>query len=162
VERASEEELVLVPLVFSPRKRLRRFRMRGFVRDVGRKDREGYLVGTDLVCELAHLEYPDPPIDERGLRPCQAPEPPHNVDRAVHEKFLDRSHRRELCTNLVQEVFEGICVLSREDDVTGKKPVPERVEADDGFPSCVFGPVEWRAFARLAAFCRSLVMVPAF
>jgi hypothetical protein len=39
-----------------------------------------------------------------------------------------------VCPNLVQEVLEGICVLSWEDDVTGKNPVSERVEADDGFP----------------------------
>jgi len=30
------------------------------------------------------------------------------------------------------------------------------------FPSGVFGPVEWRAFAWLAAFCRSLVTVATF
>jgi hypothetical protein len=35
VNRASEEDLVPVPLVFSPCKRLGRFRMRGFIRNAG-------------------------------------------------------------------------------------------------------------------------------
>ena len=47
----------------------------------------------------------------------------------IHEEFLDRSHRRELCANLVQEVFEGIFVLSREDDVTDKAAHSEAREA---------------------------------
>jgi hypothetical protein len=59
--------------------------MRGFVPDAERESRVGHVVGTDLVCELAHLEYPDPPIEERGLGLCQAPQPPHSVDHAVRE-----------------------------------------------------------------------------
>jgi hypothetical protein len=114
IERASEEDLV--PPVCSPRTRLRRFRMRGFVRDAERESRAGHLVGADLVCELAHLEYPDPPIEERGRGLCQAPQPPHSVDHAVRKQLLDRPHRREVCPNLVQEVLEGVRVLSWEDD----------------------------------------------
>src|SRR5258708_37811883 len=71
-----------------------------------------------------------PPMEERSLRPCQAPEPPHSVDHTVHEKLLYRPHRREVCPNLVPEVLEGVGVLSWEDDVTGKEPVTERVQAD--------------------------------
>src|SRR5205814_2836315 len=91
-------------------------------------------MGTDLVCELAHLELPDPPIKERGLRPCRAPKPPHNVDHAIRENLLDRPHRREICPNPVPEILEGVEVLIREHDVTGKEAVPERVETDGGFP----------------------------
>src|SRR5712672_819942 len=73
-------------------------------------------------------------MEKRSLRPCQAPEPPHSVDHTVHEKLLDRPHRREVCLNLVQEVLEGVRVLSREDDVTDKEPVTERVQAHGRFP----------------------------
>ena len=78
-------------------------------------------MGTDLVCESAHLEFPDPPIKERGLHPCRAPEPPHNADHAIREKLLDRPHRREVCPNPVLEILEGVQVLFREHDVTGKE-----------------------------------------
>jgi hypothetical protein len=91
-------------------------------------------MGTDLVCELAHLEFPDPPIKERGLRPFRAPEPPHNADHAIREKLLDRPHRREICPNPVPEILEGVEVLIREHDVTGKEAVPQRVVTDGGFP----------------------------
>jgi len=52
---------------------------------------------------------------------------------SLHEEFLDRSHRGELCPNSVPEVLEGIHVFSWEDGVLGKEPVPERVETDGGF-----------------------------
>ena len=52
----------------------------------------------------------------------------------IYEKFLDRPHRREVCPNLVPEVLEGVRVLTREDDVTGKEAVPNRVETDGNFP----------------------------
>jgi hypothetical protein len=130
----SEEYLVGVAVAYSPRKRLRRFPMRGFVRAVEREGELPHLVGMDLACETAYFEYTDPPIEERGLRPCQALEPPYNVGNAVREELLDRPHRREVCPNLIPEALEGICVLSWEDDVTGKEAVPDRVETDGGFP----------------------------
>src|SRR5215472_17239861 len=52
---------------------------------------------------------------------------------SLHEEFLDRSHRGELCPNSVPEVLEGVHVFSREDSVPGKEPVPECVETDGGF-----------------------------
>ena len=136
VDRASDEYLVAVPLVFSQLKRLPRLRMRGFVRDVGRQrdEPERRLVGADLSCEPMRLEPVDPRMEQRGLRPSQAPEPPYGVDHTIYEKFLDRPHRQEGCPNLVPEVLEGVRVLFWEDDVTGKKAVPERVETDGGFP----------------------------
>jgi hypothetical protein len=48
--------------------------------------------------------------------------------------FGDRPHRREVCPNLVEEVLELIRVLSGEDDVMGKKAVPDCVQTDCGFP----------------------------
>src|SRR5712671_6370492 len=69
----------------SPRKRLCRFSMRDFVRN--ESARKGHFMGAGLVRELAHLEFPDPPIKERGLRPCRAHEPPHRVDHAIREKL---------------------------------------------------------------------------
>ena len=74
-----------------------------------------------------------PPMEQRGLRPFHAPQPPHSVDHAIHEKLLDRSHRRKVCSNLVTKVLEGVRVLLRENDVTGKEPVLDRVETNDGF-----------------------------
>jgi hypothetical protein len=45
--------------------------MRGFVCSVQETEvREGRFMGTDLICELTYLQLPDPPIKERGLRPC--------------------------------------------------------------------------------------------
>jgi len=46
-------------------------------------------------------------------------------------------------------------------NVTARSPCPERLRGH-GLPLRVCGPVERRAFAWFAAFCRSLVMVPAF
>jgi hypothetical protein len=137
VDRASEEYLVAISLVTSLLEPLPRFRMRGFVCDVGRELPpvcHALLVGADLYCKPVRLEPVHPRMEQRGLRPFKALEPPHVVDHMIYEKFLDRPHRREVCPNLVPEVLESVRVLSWEDDVTGKKPVPDRVEADDGFP----------------------------
>jgi len=34
---------------------------------------------------------------------------------------------------MLEKVLEGVRVLLRENDVTGKEPVPDRVETNDGF-----------------------------
>ena len=101
-------------------------------------------------------------MKQRGLHPAQALEPPHSVDHTIYEEFLDRPHRREVCPDPVPEILEGVGVFSRENNVLGRRPCRNALKRMAAFPSCVFGPVERRAFAWLAAFCRSLVMVHAF
>jgi hypothetical protein len=137
IDRASEEDLVPVPLISSAPKRLTRFRMRSFVRDVGRPLKlvyEGLLVRADLNCEQVRLEPLHSRMEQCSLRPSQAPEPPHSVDHTIHEEFLDRPYRREVCPNLIPEILEAVRVFSWEDDVPGEEAVPKRVETDGGFP----------------------------
>src|SRR6516162_3731150 len=111
--------------------------MRDFVRDLGWQGKHAQevvlLIGADLTSEPIRLEHVDSPMEECGLRPCQAPEPPHGVDNAVNEKLLHRSHWQEVCPNLVPNVLEGVHVFSRQDDLTGEEPMPDGVEADPGF-----------------------------
>jgi hypothetical protein len=152
-------------LSYLARPSLGRFRMRGFVRDVGRQSKlasDGLLIGADLNCQLVRLEPLHPRMKQRSLRPCQALKPPHTVNHTIHEEFLDRSHRRADCPNPVPEVLECVRVFSWEDDVLGKEAVPERVETDDGFALRRLWSRGVRALTRLAAFCRSPVTVPVF
>jgi hypothetical protein len=105
-----------------------------------------------LLCEPLRLELVHSPMEKRSLRPCQAPEPPRSIDDVVHEKLLDRPHRREVCSNLVPKILKGVRVLSWENHITGTEPMPERVETGGGFSLWRLWPwsgarlIGWRPF----------------
>src|SRR5215470_8448259 len=71
---------------------------------------------------------------QRCLRSCQASQPPHIIDYTIHQELLDRPDWQEVCSNLVPEIVEGVCVFSWKNHVLGKEAVPECVEPDGNFP----------------------------
>src|SRR5215831_20015726 len=96
-------------------------------------------------------------MEQGGLRPGQALQPPHSVDHTIYKKFLNRPHGRKVVANLVPNVLKRVRVLSWEDDVTGKEAVTDRVETDGRFPlrclrSCGIGSV--RLIRGLLSFAR--------
>jgi len=73
-------------------------------------------------------------MEKRSLRSFQATEAPHSVDHTIREKFLDRSNRREVCPNLVEEILEGVGILFWENNVTRKESVSDSIETDASYP----------------------------
>jgi hypothetical protein len=137
VDRASEQYLVSVSLVFGLLK-LRRQLRSGLIPAgavaAPQPVHEYVIVYGRVFAKAVRLEGMHPRVEQCGLCPWQALQPPHCVNHAIHNKFLDRSDRREGRSDLVAKILESVRVFVWEDDVTRKKAVAKRVESDHSFP----------------------------
>jgi hypothetical protein len=75
--------------------------------------------------------------------------------------FAPRLKSTQEQTKNISAPIEGVRILFWENDVARKEAVAKGI-GTVAFPADVFGPVEWRAFAWLAVFCRSLVTISIF
>jgi hypothetical protein len=136
--------------------------MCGFVRDLGRegKIKEGMRVGAHFYCEPVRLEPMHPPMEQRSLRSFQAPEAPCSVDPTIHGNSSIGPIGERFARTWLKSSSKASASSSGRTASRVRRPCRSALRRTAAFPSGVFGPVERRALARFAAFCRSLVTVP--